>query len=41
MKDELFTELLVSIREGGRILRGEEKPDEVLKRAMRAGVGMG
>jgi putative transcriptional regulator len=26
MKDELFTELLSSIREGGRILRGEEKP---------------
>ncbi len=26
MKDELFNELLESVREGGAILRGEEKP---------------
>jgi len=26
MKDELFTELLASVREGGAILRGEAKP---------------
>ena len=26
MKDELFQELLTSVREGGRILRGKEKP---------------
>lgn len=26
MKDELFEELLGSVREGGRILRGEAKP---------------
>ncbi|RME49179.1 MAG: helix-turn-helix domain-containing protein [Caldilineae bacterium] len=26
MKDELFTELVESIREGGAILRGEKKP---------------
>lgn len=26
MRDELFEELLGSIREGGRILRGEERP---------------
>ncbi|MFZ5879518.1 MAG: NadS family protein [Chloroflexota bacterium] len=26
MKDELFDELLASVREGGRILRGEQKP---------------
>jgi len=26
MKDELFSELVASVREGGRILRGKEKP---------------
>mgnify|MGYP001572006447 FL=1 len=26
MKDELFNELVASVREGGRILRGKEKP---------------
>lgn len=26
MKDELFTELVASVREGGKILRGETKP---------------
>jgi putative transcriptional regulator len=31
MKDELFHELLSSIREGGRILRGEEAPSRSLE----------
>jgi putative transcriptional regulator len=26
MKDELFTELVASVREGGAIMRGEQKP---------------
>lgn len=26
MRDDLFEELLTSVREGGRILRGEERP---------------
>jgi putative transcriptional regulator len=26
MKDELFNELVASVREGGKILRGKEKP---------------
>ena len=26
MKDELFNELVASVREGGKILRGENKP---------------
>jgi putative transcriptional regulator len=31
MKDELFQELLGSVREGGRILRGEEAPSRSLE----------
>lgn len=31
MKDELFNELLDSVREGGAILRGEKKPARAFK----------
>jgi putative transcriptional regulator len=30
MKDELFAELLESVREGGAILRGEKQPSRIL-----------
>lgn len=33
MRDELFEELLGSIREGGRILRGEEKASRAFEHA--------
>jgi putative transcriptional regulator len=29
MKDELFTELLKSVKEGARILKGEEEPSRI------------
>ena len=31
MKDELFNELVASVREGGAILRGEKKPARTFK----------
>ena len=31
MKDELFNDLLTSVREGGAILRGEKKPSRTFK----------
>ncbi|MCC7116942.1 MAG: helix-turn-helix domain-containing protein [Anaerolineales bacterium] len=31
MKDELFDELIASIREGGKILRGKAKPSRTFK----------
>lgn len=31
MKDELFQELLESVKQGGAIIRGEMKPDRVFK----------
>lgn len=31
MKDELFNELLESVKQGGAILRGEEKPSRVFR----------
>ena len=31
MKDELFTELLESVRQGGAILRGELKPSRMVR----------
>jgi len=40
MKDELFTELVASVREGGAILRGESAPARafVVDRAKAKGV---
>ena len=31
MKDELFDELIASVREGGKIMRGKSKPSRTLK----------
>ena len=46
MKEELFTELLDSVRQGGRILRGELKPSRAFQfedpdvRKLREGYGL-
>lgn len=46
MKDELFAELLESVRQGGAILRGELKPSRMVRvdepdvRAVREGYGL-
>lgn len=46
MKDELFAELLGSVRQGGAILRGELKPSRMVRidepdvRAVREGYGL-
>jgi len=46
MKDELFAELLESVRQGGAILRGDQKPSRTVRvdepdvRAVREGYGL-